>query len=194
MTRSRPTVSRRAMSSGTSCIVEQLGLAMMPSWAAASSGFTWETTSGMPGSMRHCAELSMTTAPRAAASGASTFDTSPPAEKSAISTPSKAAGVASWTGHSRPAKVIERPSARDASGRSSPTGKPRSAEHGHHHGAHQAGRADHSDGERPGGRTTGCLGRVHGHGLASDGFDHGTADDTTWPESARPVLRRVVWS
>ena len=34
----QPTVSRRAMNSGTSCIVEQLGLAMMPSWAAASSG------------------------------------------------------------------------------------------------------------------------------------------------------------
>ena len=115
------------MSSGTSCIVEQLGLAMMPSWSPASSGFTCDTTRGMPGSMRHCDELSMTTAPRATASGASTLETSPPAENSAMSTPSKASAVASWTAHSRPPKLTERPLAREASGRSSPTGMPRSA-------------------------------------------------------------------
>ena len=93
MTRSSPTASRSAMSSGTSCIVEQLGLAMMPSCIAASLGLTSATTSGMPGSMRHCEELSMTTAPRAAASGARTAETAPPAEKSAISTPSNASGA-----------------------------------------------------------------------------------------------------
>ncbi len=115
------------MSRGTSCMVEQLGLAMMPSWSAASSGFTCDTTSGTPGSMRHWAELSMTTAPRAAASGASTRETSPPAENSAMSTPSKASGLDTWTGHFRPANATERPSGGDASGRSSATGKPRSA-------------------------------------------------------------------
>ena len=41
MTRSRPTVSRSAISTGTSCIVEQFGLAMMPSWPSRSSGLTW---------------------------------------------------------------------------------------------------------------------------------------------------------
>ncbi len=47
-TRSRPTASRSAMSGGTSCIVLQFGLAMMPSWASRSAGLTWLTTSGMP--------------------------------------------------------------------------------------------------------------------------------------------------
>ena len=53
MTRSSPTASRSAISTGTSCIVEQFGLATMPSWRAASSALTWLTTSGTPGSIRH---------------------------------------------------------------------------------------------------------------------------------------------
>ena len=43
----------------------------MPSWAAASSGLTWLTTSGTPGSIRQALELSITVAPRATAAGAS---------------------------------------------------------------------------------------------------------------------------
>jgi hypothetical protein len=58
------------MSTGASCIVEQFGLAMMPSCQAASSGFTWLTMSGTVGSIRQADELSMTVAPRVAATGA----------------------------------------------------------------------------------------------------------------------------
>ncbi len=50
------------MSGGTSCIVEQLGFAMMPSCQARSSGLTWDTTSGTAGSIRQALELSMTAA------------------------------------------------------------------------------------------------------------------------------------
>ena len=64
------------MSTGTSCIVEQLGLAMMPSCHSPSSGFTWLTMSGTLGSIRQAFELSITVAPRAAASGASWRETS----------------------------------------------------------------------------------------------------------------------
>ena len=102
MTRSMPTASRSAANSGMSCIVEQFGFATMPSCSAASASLTPATTSGTPGSMRHCDELSTTTAPRATASGASCAEVPPPAEKSAMSTPSKASGVATSTGQSRP--------------------------------------------------------------------------------------------
>ena len=127
-TRSRPTASRNAISTGTSCIVEQLGLATMPSCHSRSSGFTWLTTSGTAGSMRQALELSMTVAPRRAASGASTRDVSPPAENSAISTPSKASGVASWTVWSVLPTSISRPALRAlASSRRSPNGNSRSS-------------------------------------------------------------------
>src|SRR6185295_12969711 len=122
-----PTESRSAMSTGTSCIVEQFGLAMMPSCQSRSSGFTWLTTSGTFGSIRHADELSITVAPRATACGASSFEMSAPALNRAMSTPSNASATASpisivrpWTSTVRPA---ERP---DASNRRSPTGKSRS--------------------------------------------------------------------
>jgi hypothetical protein len=92
-TRSNPTLSRRAIKTGRSCIVEQFGLAMMPSCHSPSSGFTWLTMSGTFGSMRQALELSITVAPRAAASGASWRETSPPAENKAMSTPSNASGA-----------------------------------------------------------------------------------------------------
>ncbi len=97
-TRSIPTLSRRAISTGTSCIVEQFGLAMMPAWSAASAGFTWLTTRGTLGSIRQAFELSITIAPRPTAAGASSSETEAPAEKRAISTPANASGVASITG------------------------------------------------------------------------------------------------
>ena len=93
-TRSIPTASRSAISGGSSCIVEQLGFAMIPSWPSRSSGLTWLTTSGTSGSMRHALELSMTVQPRFAASGASSLLVPPPALNSAMSTPSNASGVA----------------------------------------------------------------------------------------------------
>src|SRR3990172_2017870 len=67
------------MRTGTSCIVEQLGLATIPSCQARSSGLTWLTTSGTAGSIRQALELSMTVAPRPAAARAETVQTSPPA-------------------------------------------------------------------------------------------------------------------
>src|ERR1035437_4089102 len=84
-------------------MVEQLGLAIMPSCHSASCGLTWLTISGTAASMRQALELSMTVAPRATASGASWRETSPPAEKSAMSTPSHASGVASPPLRVRPA-------------------------------------------------------------------------------------------
>src|SRR5512140_1875637 len=84
--------------------------------------------SGTCGSIRHALELSSTVQPRAAASGASIVDTSPPAEKSAMSTPAKASGVASSTVIVRPAALTVEPAdLPDASNRSSPTGNCRSA-------------------------------------------------------------------
>ena len=116
------------MSGGTSCIVLQLGLAMIPSCASRSSGLTWLTTSGMPGSIRQALELSMTVQPRAAACGASSRDVPPPAEKRAMSTPSKASGVASATSTWRPSNGSVDPAERaEASSRISPIGKPRSS-------------------------------------------------------------------
>ena len=64
-------MSRRAIRTGASCIVEQFGLATIPGWPSRSSGLTCETTSGIVGSIRHADELSMTVAPRATAAGAS---------------------------------------------------------------------------------------------------------------------------
>jgi hypothetical protein len=74
-------------------IVVQLGLAMMPLWSKAASGFTSGTTKGTVGSSRKALELSITTAPALAAIGAHCFDAEPPAEASTTSTPSKAASL-----------------------------------------------------------------------------------------------------
>ncbi len=73
------------------CMVEQLGLAMMPRflYCAIASGLTSLTTSGTSGSMRNCEVLSITTAPALAARGACTAETLAPGENSAISTPLK---------------------------------------------------------------------------------------------------------
>ncbi len=127
MTRSMPTLSRIAIRIGTSCIVEQLGLAMMPGWPSRSSGLTSLTTSGIVGSIRHALELSMTVAPRATACGASSSEMSAPAEKRAMSTPSNASPTASPIWWVWPSIAIVRPADRpDASKRSSPTGNSRS--------------------------------------------------------------------
>jgi hypothetical protein len=60
------------LSATSICIVEQLGLAMMPLCESSAAGFTSGTTSGIAGSIRHALELSMTMAPSLAAIGAST--------------------------------------------------------------------------------------------------------------------------
>ena len=88
---------------------------------------TWETTSGTVGSIRQADELSMTVAPRATAAGASSLETSAPAENSAMSTPSKASGTASPISSVRPSIDTVRPADRpEASRRNSPTGNSRS--------------------------------------------------------------------
>ncbi len=70
-------------------MVEQFGLAMMPSCAAAASGLISGITSGTAGSIRKAEELSTTTAPLFAAAGPSARDVPPPAEKKAMSMPLK---------------------------------------------------------------------------------------------------------
>src|SRR5690606_41482499 len=62
-----------------SCIVEQLGLAMMPRGRLRRvSGLTSATTSGTSSSRRNSDELSITTAPAAANFSAYCLDTRPP--------------------------------------------------------------------------------------------------------------------
>src|SRR5688572_14384151 len=86
--RSMPTARWIGASATISCMVEQLGLAMIPRgrWRAA-SGLTSDTTSGTSASPRNTEELSMTTAPAAANFGAYARGTLRPAEKRAMSTP-----------------------------------------------------------------------------------------------------------
>src|SRR6266550_1449067 len=152
---------------GTSCIVEQFGLAMIPGWPSRSPGLTWLTTRGIVGSIRQALELSITVAPRAAAWGASSRETSPPAEKRAMSTPSKASPVAStisWL-------TLDR---NRASGRSTgrheaqlPEGKLPLGEDLDHRPPDDAGGADDRDGER--------LACHIGHGSAVSVTGPGTA-------------------
>ena len=82
-------------------MVEQFGLAMMPLCFAISSGLISGITSGTSGSMRKVEELSMTTAPRFAASGARVLLMLPPAKR-AMSIFSKDSGFASSTVYSFP--------------------------------------------------------------------------------------------
>jgi len=84
-------MSCSGLSATTICDVEQFGLAMMffllnfPMALELTSG----TTSGTSGSMRHCDELSMTTAPRAPILGDHSADTLLPADIKTMSVPRK---------------------------------------------------------------------------------------------------------
>ena len=85
----------------TVCIVVQLGLATMPRCPSSAPGLTSATTSGTSSSMRHCDELSTTTAPASANFGAQSALIADPAENSARSKP--------WTASSeRPTTVRSR--------------------------------------------------------------------------------------
>ena len=99
------------MSATISCIVEQLGLAMMPLWASSASGLTSETTSGISGSRRKAEELSTTTQPAAAKRGAHAREVVAPAEKIAMSKPWIDSSLSAWTtsppSSSRPAERSE---------------------------------------------------------------------------------------
>ena len=92
-------------------IVEQLGFAMIPLCFKISSGLTSGTTSGTSGSIRNALELSITIAPRFAASGAKVLDMEPPANN-AISTSSKDSGFASSTIYVLPFTVNSVPAER----------------------------------------------------------------------------------
>ena len=84
---------------------------MIPLCFKISSGLTSGTTSGTSGSIRNALELSITIAPRFAASGAKVLDMEPPA-KSAISTSSKDSGFASSTTYVLPFTVSSVPAER----------------------------------------------------------------------------------
>src|SRR5829696_1980875 len=64
-------------------MVEQLGLAMILSFAVNTSAFTSGTTSGFAGSILHAEELSITVIPASANFGAHSNEVLPPAEKMA---------------------------------------------------------------------------------------------------------------
>ncbi len=74
---------------------EQFGLAMIPSCASRSSGFTWLTTSGIARLHPPRARVVDDRAAARGRGGARSRDVPPPAEKRAMSTPSNASGVAS---------------------------------------------------------------------------------------------------
>src|SRR5690606_31962079 len=86
--RSMPTARWIGASATSICMVEQLGLAMIPRGRSrAASGLTSATTGGTSSSCRSAVELSITTAPTAANFGAYSLETLPPAENSAMSIP-----------------------------------------------------------------------------------------------------------
>ncbi len=86
------------MSTGIAAIVVQFGLATMPlGMSSRSSALTSETTSGTSGSLRHALELSTTTAPAAATTGAHCLEVAPPLENNATSRPEKSAVAVSST-------------------------------------------------------------------------------------------------
>src|SRR5258708_36465806 len=87
-------------------MAQQLGLAMMPRWSMAASGFTSGTTSGTLGSRRQAELLSITTVPAATAAGARLVLAKLPAENMTTSSATKASGVASTTWTRTPLKLI----------------------------------------------------------------------------------------
>src|SRR5919107_1815620 len=122
-----PARLRIGPSATTVCMVVQFGFATMPSWPSSASGFTSETTSGTSSCIRHCEELSTTTAPASAKRGAHSALTPEPAEKSAMSKPWIASSVSACAVRMRSPQSIERPAERsDANGTTSSAGNERS--------------------------------------------------------------------
>src|SRR5690606_7499094 len=108
--------------------VEQFGLATMPFGRRSSaSGLTSATTSGTSGSRRKAEELSTTTAPAAANFGANSFDTSAPAENSAMSTPAGSKPASSCTSTSSSPNATRSPAERALASATTSAGKRRSA-------------------------------------------------------------------
>ena len=96
-----PTSCRIGPRAITVCIVVQLGLATIPWWPASACGLTSATTSGTSSCMRHCEELSTTTAPASEKRGAHSALIAEPAEKSARSKPRMASSERAVTVSSR---------------------------------------------------------------------------------------------
>ncbi len=123
-------------------MVEQFGLAMMPSCEASASGLTSATTSGTRSSMRQREELSITVAPAAAKRGAHSPDVEPPAENSARSKPWIDSSSSPRTVSSPSGPSIVRPTERsEANGTISARREPALAEQPQHQRADLPGRA-----------------------------------------------------
>src|SRR5512139_3868777 len=91
------------------CMVEQLGLAMILSFCVITRAFISGTIRGISFSIRHADELSMTTVPTWAKTGAHSLDTAAPAEKRAISGAASTASITLTTFTGFPLKVISLP-------------------------------------------------------------------------------------
>ncbi len=102
--------------------VVQLGLAMMPfGRLRAARALTSGTTRGTSGSIRNEPELSTAIAPRSAAIGAHSAETSSGTSNIATSTPSNTSGASAWTSTSSPRTGSLRPAERaEATSRISP--------------------------------------------------------------------------
>ena len=188
----------------TSCIVEQFGFAMMPSWSARVVGVDLadhERHAGLhpPGA-------------RVVDHGGAVGDggrgerprrPTPPAENSAMSTPSNASGTRldDIVGAAVDRRRSIRPSAPEAIRRSSPTGKPAFAQDLDHRPTDDAGGADDRDGEGSGGHaghgsTTIFIHSGHGGSIAARRRSPAGAH---WSLSSRDghavrcVVRRVPW-
>ena len=144
-----PASSWSGFSATTICMVEQLGLAMIPRWASSASGLTSLTTSGTSSCMRQREELSITVAPACANLGAHSPEVEPPAENSARSKPwidSSSRPVDDEIGAVPPTPSASGPTERsDANATISRAGNPRSRSSSQHQRADLAGGADDGD-------------------------------------------------
>src|SRR2546425_10096575 len=112
------------MMATTMMMVEQLGLAMIPRCFRIISELTSGPTNGTSGSIGNAEELSTTTAPSFAATGAISLEMLAPAEKSAKSIPRKELFVKARTSMGCPWKDTVFPAdLSEASGTTSETGK-----------------------------------------------------------------------
>ncbi len=113
MIASSPAASWSGLSTGIATIVVQFGFATMPfgmdrrAWALTST-----TTRGTSGSLRHAEELSMTMAPAAASTGASSREVVAPAAMRTTSSPAPGARAASSTSSAADLKVTVWPTER----------------------------------------------------------------------------------
>ena len=134
----------------TVCMVVQLGLATIPLCPSSASGLTSETTSGTSSCMRHCDELSTTTAPASAKRGAHSALMLEPAEKSARSKPRDRLLGQGHDGQVALSVVDRAPGgALGGEGNDLVGGERALAHHAEDRGAHGPGGSDHGDLHEP---------------------------------------------